>query len=655
MNVDGLATKSFHQERRREYLNELVGKKAGKRLDVLSSPLRFVVNLHGLHGDSNSWVLKKPDLMKLIRDRMYRRFIENIFSSFRVLFIGVTVDDIAIGGFLNELKSQGVNLCSHFWVTERRDIATERWAQRNGINIIRYKAIKNDHTELKEFLKAVTQYVPKETMAPPVVPAKMKAFAQLPSPQEIAVKNPETIRNVLNSYAAEILKQMTIESFEEYEAFRKKYGRAIHNADYAEPDTPDNLIFGYKLTKKIGGGGFSTVYRATKEGEEYAVKKLRSERVGVKGILQCFRRGVKSMEILTKESVDGVVPYKEAYEIPPCVIMDLINGPDLRDVVLSGQLSFRDKLKIALDVAKIIRAGHNLQQRVLHRDIRPGNIMLMDYDQKHENFKVVVLDFDLSWHREAIGQSIRPEDIESRCYHAPEQIMHIPNVSTRNALIDSFGFGMTMFFLFSGKDPLYSRYVKENYMKYLRDELKLIECGEWDSFSLRIARLIHDSTKYRQNERLDMGQIPAELQRLFRVCNKAAKCDYVDLFAEELLYRCLGPTGYNWDNNQLMGRTTLVSGFDIKLTAYEVKRIANLRICWVAKGRKPRKKITKFFVKKKETLKETFRKGGWQKVGFEWSREKLDMEYNVSLARLKSEFEDTVKALRKCIDILRFE
>src|SRR5580700_10726056 len=125
-------------------------------------------------------------------------------------------------------------------------------------------------------------------------------------------------------------------------------------------------------------------------------------------MLGSFRRGVKSMRILSNAGVPGMVRYHYGFELPPCVIMDYVDGPNLEEAVQSRLLNtWHDILYTSLEITKIVRSGHNLPERVLHRDIRPPNIILKNfYSDKNEGYSVTVLDFDLSWHRGASEQSI---------------------------------------------------------------------------------------------------------------------------------------------------------------------------------------------------------------------------------------------------------
>jgi len=83
----------------------------------------------------------------------------------------------------------------------------------------------------------------------------------------------------------------------------------------------------------------------------------------------------------------------------PLFVMDWIDGPNLDKAVKSKAIdSWEMILKVSYQLTKVIEGAHKVPERVLHRDLRPPNIMLKDYYTEPEGWKVVVLDFDLSWH-----------------------------------------------------------------------------------------------------------------------------------------------------------------------------------------------------------------------------------------------------------------
>lgn len=186
------------------------------------------------------------------------------------------------------------------------------------------------------------------------------------------------IRRILNSYASRILFETNDRTVEEYEAFAAKYSEAIYRAWYVDVEPPKNELLGYELTELRKEGAFGTVYRATNSGGyQFAVKVLHEKVRKNREMLQSFRRGVSSKRILTENDVKGVVQYYDASEIPAVVVMDFVEGIDLVEATKKAVLSeWHCLLRIARQLTEIIRTSHRLPQRVLHRDIRPSNIML---------------------------------------------------------------------------------------------------------------------------------------------------------------------------------------------------------------------------------------------------------------------------------------
>ena len=96
------------------------------------------------------------------------------------------------------------------------------------------------------------------------------------------------------------------------------------------------------------------------------------------------------MEILGDHNVQGMVPYRKAFEIPAFVVMDWVDGPNLHDAVLQTLVSdWALVLRIGVEIADVVRRGHVLPERVLHRDIRPSNVMLSGFYSDPTDWDVV--------------------------------------------------------------------------------------------------------------------------------------------------------------------------------------------------------------------------------------------------------------------------
>ncbi len=379
LNLDRFTALAYTEEKNNygKILHEIKGQEVANSFHILQSDAPFVVNLHGILEDYSSWIFTKSAIDKLLRNSTYQKFITSIFATRVVLFSGLSADDIASGGILFELKRLGIDFGQHFWLTDRNDESTDQWAENAGIQIIRYSSDDGHDKAYQQIFADLKKFIPEDVKNPePIMGSVPDTTIDLPAPGILAGYSPEIIRQILSIHSKKILSDKSNkidDNTKKYNEFCKQYQRAIYNSWYISDQPPENIFFGYEIETKIGGGAFGNVYKANKNGHQFAIKLLREEIKSSPDMLGSFRRGVRSMRILDERGVKGMVPYIEAYELPPCAIMDFIDGPNLEEAVRLGKLDrWVDGLKIALEVAKIVRSGHSLPERVLHRDISTG-------------------------------------------------------------------------------------------------------------------------------------------------------------------------------------------------------------------------------------------------------------------------------------------
>ncbi|MBX9904020.1 MAG: protein kinase [Burkholderiales bacterium] len=530
--------------------------------------------------------------------------------------LGLTAEDRAVGGHLEWLSKNGISTGPHFWLTDRQDQDTDSWAEQSGIRIIRYSNKNNDHAEVDEFFKALISFIPKDEVddLKPVVSASYlyESPTDLPPPDDLILKDTETIRLLLNKKANQILSPGTDESFENYEDFCATYDEAIHRAWYVSTANNKNYLLGYKIESLIARGAFGQVYKATtKNGTTVAIKVLLEEIRNNGDLLRSFRRGIRSMRITENHQLDGIVRYIDATEIPAVAVMEWIDGPNLYDAIMSRQISdWSDILRIGRDLAGIIKAAHALPERVLHRDLRPENIMLKNFYVDPDNWGIVVLDFDLSWHRGAVERSVMHSTAVG--YLAPEQIQRMPGVSTRNSSVDSFGFGMSMYFSCTSKPPLPDQHKHVGWIDQLCTQItKGRRCESWKSTPKRMARLIEYCTLDEQSRRWDMSQIESELTALLDAVQNPLKVVSAELATEEIANHSNLMEGYMWNLDESSASITLPSGTSIQLQADEIGKAINLKLSWGRTGLEERKGIGKTISAAMNKSIERLRSGGW--------------------------------------------
>ncbi len=656
LNLDRLAAKSYTNLNPGPVLTEFVGSQVASYSHVLKSLNPFICQLHGDVDDSSSWILTSSDLAYRLKDTGYRNFITSCLSTKTVVLVGISADDIAVGGFLDQLSEFDVG--PHYWFTHRRDYKTNQWAEKRSIRIIQYNAPDGDHSELLGAFDDLVSYVSEDDLAVavPLVPEGLAPSSEtLPSQDDLVTMDAEGIRNALNQEATRILNSSSPKANQDYERFSLNYDEAIYRAWYTSASCGRNTLLGHVLHEEIASGAFGKVYCASDaNGNKVAVKVLHEEMRQNEDLFHAFRRGVRSMKILSDNDVQGMVPYRKAFEIPAFVVMDWIDGPDLGDAVASTQVSEWDLiLRIGSEIAEIVRRGHLLPERVLHRDIRPSNVMLRGFYTDQQEWDVVVLDFDLSWHKGALEKSVT-HGATVLGYLAPEQIQDIPGVSTRHTAVDSFGLGMVLYFMMSGKDPVPDQHLHGGWSDTLNDMATRRPCDQWVSLPKRFARLISFATLHSQSERWDMTQIHVELQRLHDTVLNPSSLRSAELVAEELAARCEFSPEYEWDADQLSAVTEAASGVMLKIRGDESERSVFVSISWGLPGVQGRRHLGKWIEPAMEQSREILSNSGWRIEDSRTHYAHIDITASISVRDVLRDMPRTVTNLNRALAPVRF-
>ena len=209
----------------------------------------------------------------------------------------------------------------------------------------------------------------------------------------------------------------------------------------------------YVLEREIGGGGMSHVFVAQEPGlgRRVVIKVLPPEMT--EGIsAERFAREIKLAASLQQANIVPVLAAGTA-DAFPYYVMPFVEGRSLRDRLLrDGALPVSDAISILRDVARALVFAH--AHGVVHRDIKPGNILLSDRT-------AVVIDFGIA---KALGAarglvggadtslivSRTGTSIGTPAYMAPEQAAGDPNVDHR---ADIYAFGCVAYELLTGQPP----------------------------------------------------------------------------------------------------------------------------------------------------------------------------------------------------------
>jgi serine/threonine protein kinase len=223
---------------------------------------------------------------------------------------------------------------------------------------------------------------------------------------------------------------------------------------------PQNLK-GYELRERIGAGGFGAVYRAyqTTVGREVAVKIILT---GLANQPEFIRRFEGEAQIVARLEHPHIVPLHDYWRDPDgaYLVMRWLRGGSLRDVLQQGAFDRRSTALLLDQVANALSLAH--RNHVIHRDIKPGNILL------DEDGNAYLTDFGIAKDLNLPSNHTQPDAIVgSLDYLSPEQARSEP-ITPRT---DIYSLGVTLYEVITGTHPFQNLSSVERLYKHINDPL----------------------------------------------------------------------------------------------------------------------------------------------------------------------------------------
>jgi serine/threonine protein kinase/tetratricopeptide (TPR) repeat protein len=201
----------------------------------------------------------------------------------------------------------------------------------------------------------------------------------------------------------------------------------------------------YELLEVVGRGGQGVVYRAHQKSlnRTVALKMISLGSWATEAHLKRFRREAEAAASLEHP---GIVPIYEVGERDgSCYFsMRFVEGGQLDQVIKRQPMSIRQAAELIAKVARTVHYAH--EHGILHRDIKPGNILL---DAKAEP---LLTDFGLARLVEAESTVTRTKEVMGTpSYMAPEQA--VGNNAAVSSATDVYGLGAVLYQLLTGHPP----------------------------------------------------------------------------------------------------------------------------------------------------------------------------------------------------------
>ncbi|MDJ0756588.1 MAG: protein kinase [Ardenticatenaceae bacterium] len=254
-------------------------------------------------------------------------------------------------------------------------------------------------------------------------------------------------------------KDLAIQPDESTNALRE----TIYAGSYHPGWTTTRAMRGFDLKEQIGAGSFGAVYRAVQSGigREVAIKVILPKYANDPTFIRYFEAEAQTIARLEHPHV---VPLYDFWREPnnAYLVMRYLRGGSLEEALPAQGFDPRRTVQIVDQVASALHVAH--QQGIIHRDIKPGNILL------DERGNAYLSDFGLAWNRDG-DTPVSQEEFTTVSSISPEQIRREPITSAA----DIYSFGIFIYNLLCGRPPFKTDSLAELLYKHAHEPLPPVQ------------------------------------------------------------------------------------------------------------------------------------------------------------------------------------
>ena len=295
-------------------------------------------------------------------------------------------------------------------------------------------------------------------------------------------------------------------------------------------DTRPTLLTGqhlgnYEVIATLGKGGMGQVYLAldTRLGRKVALKLLPFSQTRDPNHVQRLEQEARTASALNHPNIVTIHEIGEADSIH-FMATEYVEGETLRERMANAELSVREIVALAVQIASALRAAH--RAGIVHRDIKPENIML------RSDAVVKVLDFGLA---KLTGAA----EVESGLimgttpYMSPEQARG----ETVDARTDVWSLGVVVYEMIKGTVPFTGETHRQTVTSILQDELPTLDSEVPDELQQLVAKAL---TKDRSERYDDASSMENELKSLQGELEVRARLELANANQNEAVTRLSG-------------------------------------------------------------------------------------------------------------------
>ena len=257
----------------------------------------------------------------------------------------------------------------------------------------------------------------------------------------------------------------------------------------------------YELEELVGTGGMSSVYRAHDRllERQVAIKVLHEHYSRDDDYVERFRREARAAAKLSHPNIVTVIDRGEA-DGRQFIVFEYVDGENLKQLVTSrGRLPVRDALELGIQIGRALAFAH--AQGLVHRDVKPQNVLLGDGDVKVTDFGIA-RSIDVP-----VGLTQTGTVLGTSEYISPEQATG----RQVDARTDIYSLGVVLYELLAGQPPYSGDSFVAVAMRHVNDPVPSITLARPD-VPLRVDAALRRAMAKDPDDRFQsMDELVAEL------------------------------------------------------------------------------------------------------------------------------------------------
>lgn len=225
------------------------------------------------------------------------------------------------------------------------------------------------------------------------------------------------------------------------------FAKSVLKTDFSEPIGVGSRVGAYRLERKIDEGGMGAVYLAFRADDQFKQKvaiKLIRYGFDTNDVRRRFRHERQILANLVHPHIARLLDGGTAEDGRPYFVMEYVEGVSITKYCREHKLSFSDRLNLFRTVCGAVHYAH--QNLVIHRDIKPGNVLVDDQG------KPKLLDFGIAKllaDDPELDQTVTMLGAMTPDYASPEQVRR-QQVTT---VSDVYSLGVLLYELLTGDRP----------------------------------------------------------------------------------------------------------------------------------------------------------------------------------------------------------